>query len=82
MKLKDSKETFESWVSEGTPPTAQEILEEFQELKAIPEVAEWIMLTAEELMSAGLRQQHLHLLNNMIVDLPKDKQVAASSSCH
>ena len=56
-KLKATRGTLASWASEGAPPTAEEVLKEFQELKAIPQVTEWnevetFLMTTEELMNA------------------------------
>lgn len=84
--LKAIKEKLETWVSQEAPPTEQEVLREFRELKSIPKVKEWhevesLLLTTEELMNAGMRQQSLHLLNGMTLDLTNDLPVTASTSC-
>ena len=82
--LKAIKEKLETWASQEAPPTEQEVLREFKELKSIPTIKGWhemesLLLTTEELMNAGMRQQNLHCFNGMPVDLTNDLQGTAST---
>ena len=82
--LKAIKEKLEAWASQEVPPTEQEVLREFRELKSIPMIKGWhkmesLLLTAEELVNAGTCQQNLHFLNGMTVDLTNDLQNTAST---
>ena len=77
------KEKLHKWASQEEKPTEQEILKEFKELQSIPtfkeewEVMDSLLLTTEELMKAGVKQQNLHFLYGMTVELP-DGTIAAS----
>ena len=82
--LKAIKEKLETWASQEAPPTEQEVLRELGELKSNPTIKEWhemesLLLTTEELMNAGMRQQNLHLFNGMPVDLTNDLQGTEST---
>ena len=80
--LKAIKERLHKWASQEEKPTEHEIVKEFKELQSIPTFKEWevmdsLLLTTEELMKAGVRQQNLHFLYGMTVELP-DGTIAAS----
>ena len=82
--LKAIKEKLETWASQEAPPTEQEVLTQFRELKSIPKFKEWhemesLLLTTEELMNAGMRQQNMHFVYGMTVDVPNDLQVTATT---
>ena len=78
--LKAIKEKIESWASQEAPPTEQEVLRDFKEFLPTWHHVDSVLLTPEELMNAGMRQQSLHILNGLSVDLTDDSSRTASTS--
>ena len=77
--MKSTKDKLAAWVSQKDPPMEHELWNEFKQLDAIPAFQEFRVLTAEELLNAGLRQQHWHFLYGMTVELPSNEPNGAST---
>ena len=66
--LNSMKVKLKEWMEQTEAPTVEEVL---QELRRLPEYCKhWttlqgVLLTAEELLQSGTRQQNLHLLHAM-----------------
>ena len=76
-KIKAMQQTVEAWLSEEVLLPAHEVLREFGELKSSATIKGWeemesLLLSKEELEKAGTRQQDMHFLHGMPVELTND----------